>query len=268
MPMMYGNRSTFRKFAAVLLSIFGAGYIHGVCLGASLPAGTAIPVFFTKTVQAGKAKPGDAVTAKTMQIVRLPDGEILPKGTVLVGHVVASQPFTFDATPYAKQQPSRLSIHFDRIAGRNLNLPVVVSVRALANAVTAYDATVPQGIDESDHLGTMVQIGGDHFSPIAKEVLSSDEDIVGYNRKQGVFARLISNEYVSRYASFHCDGADTEQSVAIFSASACGLYGFDTVYMPENGNLNGGTFELDSRRHSVKLYARSAALLEVPGTPQ
>jgi hypothetical protein len=61
----------------------------------------------------------------------------------------------------------------------------------------------------------------------------------------------------------HCYASDTEQSVAIFSASACGLFGFDDIYLAVNGNESGGTFRLESRHDSVKIYAGSGALLQV-----
>jgi hypothetical protein len=162
------------------------------------------------------------------------------------------------------QQPSYLSIHFDKIVMKGSEMPLNVSVRALASTIDSDDARTPHGIDESDHLGTIVQIGGDQFSPIGKDLLTPDGDVVGYIRKHGVFARSISNEYVDEYASFRCDGTIREQSVANFSPSACGLYGFDSTYMAENGR-RGGSFRLESRHHTVKLYTGSTALFEING---
>ncbi len=236
-----------------------AGEFSAVSLSAqSLPPGTALPVRFTHTMEAGKVKSGDAVIAKTMQLVRLPDGQILPRGIEVVGHVAESRPFIFDPEPYATQRPSYISVHFDRIAAQGVDIPLNVSIRALANTIAAYDASTPHYLDETDSKGTMVQIGGDQFSPVGKELMSLDGNIVGYIRDHGVFARLISNTYVSQYASFHCRSTNTEQSVAIFSPSACGLYGFDSIYMTDNGR-DSGSFRLESRHYT-------AALLEVNGS--
>lgn len=258
------NRLPYARAIALIAGVLSIGISGTLCHAAVLPASTAIPVQFTRTLDAGKAKPGDAVVAKTIQIIRLPDGQILPKGASVVGHVVESRPFTFDPAPYAAQQPSYLSIHFDKIITKSLEMPLNTSVRALAGTIDANEASTPHYLDETDSLGTMVQIGGDQFSPIGKELLTLDGDVVGYIRQQGVFARLISNEYVDQYASFRCDSTTREQSVAIFSPSACGLYGFDSTYIPDNG-MKSGNFRLESRRHTVKLYAGSAALLEVNG---
>jgi hypothetical protein len=262
--MMRLNQLLYAKEIALIAGVLSIGISNKLCHATVLPTSTAIPVRFTHTIDAGKAKPGDAVVAKTIQIVRLPEGQVLPKGASVVGHVVESRRFTFDPTPYAVQQPSYLSIHFDKIVMKGSEMPLNVFVRALASTIDSDDARTPHGIDESDHLGTMVQVGGDQFSPIGKDLLTPDGDVVGYIRKHGVFARLISNEYVDEYASFRCDGTIREQSVAIFSPSACGLYGFDSTYMAENGR-RGGSFRLESRHHTVKLYAGSTALFEVNG---
>ena len=72
-------------------------------------------------------------------------------------------------------------------------------------------------------------------------------------RVHGVYARLIANDYVGSGVILHCYASDTEQSVAIFSASACGLFGFDSVYLAVNGNESGGTFRLESRHGSVMI---------------
>jgi hypothetical protein len=239
------------------------------CPALTIPADTAIPVVFTKTVNAAKAKAGDPITAKTIQAVRLPDGENIPKGSRLTGHIVQATSFHFDETPYAKQKPSVLAVHFDRIAVNGTETPVNLTVRALANHNDAEDATFAHNIDESDHVGTIVLVGGAHFSPLSKEVLSSgDEDIVGYNRRGGVFAHLLPGVYQGRDAGFQCSGTSTEQSVAIFSPDACGLYGFANTSL--FGADESSTFRLTSTRYTVTLYAGSAALLQSTSlsTPQ
>jgi hypothetical protein len=230
----------------------------------AVPAPTAIPVVFTRAIDASKANAGDRVVAKTIQVVLLPNGTVLPKGAAVLGHVTGAHAFSFDPTPYAIQQPSFLSIHFDSIVTKDAVVRVSVSVRALANSVESEEAGAPHGVGEGDAVGTRIQIGGDTFSPLAKPVVNPQGDIVGYNRRNGVFAHLLPAVYTSRYSHLTCDGTDAEQSVAIFSASACGLYGFADVYMTENGNSEDQvTFRVESRRHTVKLYGQSTALLLV-----
>lgn len=220
-----------------------------------LPPSTAVPVRFERSIDAKKAKVGDAVTASTIQVIVLPDGKTIAKGTVLVGHVAAVQSFQFDSTPYVHQKPSILSIHFDKLQTGDAAIPVTLSVRAIASTITSDEAARPHYLDETDRVGTITLIGGTQFTRFDKTIQSDDGDAIGYHRKNGVFARLI--------ASGHCGGTDTEQSIAIFSPNACGVYGFDRDYLADNGQDGSGTFTLAVRGHSVKLYAGSTALLQV-----
>lgn len=223
-----------------------------------LPQFTAIPVRFEHTVDTGKAKVGDQVTAKTIQVIALLGGRSIPKGALLVGHIAALQAFQFDQTPYARQKPSLLSIHFDRLQTGNDAIPVNLAVRAIANTNDSKDAAYPHSMDDTDHVGTITLIGGTSFSPLEKVIQSEDGDVIGYNRNNGVFARLL--------ASGACNGTDTEQSIAVFSPNACGAYGFGGDYLTDSGRDGSGTFTLALRGHSVKLYAGSTALLQVNET--
>jgi hypothetical protein len=266
-PFRRGNLMTFRWSSTANARLFALG-LCALAVGMTtisaetLPSSTAIPIRFTHSVDANKARPGDPVTAKTLQMIVLPGGKTLPKGTVVAGHVVEISPFRFDETQYAHQQPSRVSIHFDRIQAGDLSLPVNVAVRALANRLESDEASSPHRTDETDSVGTMVLIGGGSFSPLEKSIMDTNGDAIGYNRRHGVFARLIASSYATDGETLQCGSTTTEQSIAIFSPSACGVYGFDTVYMPEGGQRSNGTFTLASRHHSVKLYAGSTALLE------
>jgi hypothetical protein len=223
-----------------------------------LPQSTAIPVRFEQSIDTKKAKVGEVVMVKTIQVIVLPGGRSLPKSTVLVGHIVAVQAFYFDQTPYAHQEPSTLSIHFDKLQTGDAAIPVNLSIRAIANAIDSRDAAYPHSTDDTDHVGMMTLIGGTTFSPLDKMIQSEDGDAIGYNRKNGVFARLI--------ASGSCNGTNTEQSIAIFSPDACGAYGFGGDYLADSGRNGSGTFTLALHGHSVKLYAGSTALLQVNET--
>lgn len=246
--------------AAVFFSILG---VSPVCVAATVPSTTAVPVQFTHTIDASKAKPGDAVTARTLQVIVLPDGQLIPKGTTVLGHVVAANPFQFNSTPYAVQTASSLSVHFDSLREKGETIPVSLSVRALADDRLSEQAATPHFLaNDSGIAPTIDQIGGDQYAPAGKTIESANGDVVGYNRKQGAFARLIAN--VSQNGSVACDATNTEQSVAIFSASACGLYGFGSkASLSENGQANGGTFRVESIGYNFTLGQGSTALLQV-----
>jgi hypothetical protein len=233
---------------------------------ATLSPGTTLPIQFERSVDSNHVHAGDAVAARTTQQVRLANGQILPSGAHVTGHVLAASAFTFDKTPYAKQQSSTLTIQFDSIDSKGETLPLHVYVRAMAGALTVWDAERPKATD-MDPLSTTTQIGGDQVTPSQSEVTSQEGDTVGYKRHGGVYAHLISavgNGPVS------CDSSDTEQSMGHFSASACGLYGYTDVTMLDAGRSGTASIlTLSARRRSAKISARSEALLEVLGeTPK
>ena len=236
------------------LALLGSVAMVPASRAITLPAQTTIPVIFTHTENAAKAKAGDVVTAKTMQVVVLPNGDQLPKGSMVTGHIVEVRPFKFDDTPYTAQQASYLSIKIDQV-GKDGTGPVVTTVRALADPISTEEALTPHGIDETDHPGTVTLIGGAHYSTVDKHVTYGvDDDVVAYNKKQGVFAHLLPG-------GADCPGTQTEQSVGVFSPDACGLYGFGSVHLSED--TASGTFRLASTHRTVVLYAGSAALLQV-----
>lgn len=234
------------------------------------PAVVTIPLVFAKTIDAAHAHNGDAVTAHTMQAVTLADGTLLPKGSTVRGHITEVRAFSFDPTPYAKQQPSTLAIHFDEVTTRSGNKKINASVRAIADRFVADEARSPHYTDDTDHVGTMELIGGGSYNPLDKAIVTGDEDIIGYNRKGAVLGRLISSNYQSKYAQGQCDASGGEQSIAIFSPMACGVYGFDGLSMPDNGSAsNSGTFRLEQRHRNARVPANSAALLEmIPASAQ
>lgn len=234
--------------------------VHSGTADTSLPSPTTLPIVFTSSVSAKNSHPGDAFAAKTTQAVLLPDGEILPKGARIVGHVEAANPFTYDTTPYARQKASVLSIHFDSIEVKHQNLPLSVTVRAMADPITSQEARTPVNHD-IDASGATTQIGGDQRYPWNAPVTNEDGDVVAYSRRGGVYAHLI--------AGGACDGSDVEVSVGIYSASACGLYGFDRTAAEQVGSpAHPSTLTLVSTHGSPKIWKSSTALLEVLPAPQ
>jgi hypothetical protein len=228
----------------------------------SLSAGTTIPISFQRSVDPGHEHAGDVIAAKTTQQIQLANGQILAAGARVTGHVIAANGFSFDKTPYAKQKASTLTIRFDSIESKNGTIPLQVYVRAMADPLTVWAAQEPKSTD-LDPLGTTTQIGGDLVTPSQAEVESQDGDTVGYSRRGGVYAHLIS---ATGRGSTSCDASNTEQSMGLFSASACGLYGYTDVALLGNGKSGDvSTLTLASQRHSVKIWARSSALLEVVG---
>lgn len=220
-----------------------------------LQAPTTLPVVFTRSVSADAAHVGDAVFAKTIQQAQLANGTMLPKGAKVTGHVVATNGFVYDKTPYAKQKASALSIHFDSVEVAGAQVPLDVTVRAMASPIASWDSRKP-GPSDIDPLATVTQIGGDQLIWSQSEVRNMDGDVVAYNKHGGVYAHLIANG--------RCDGSDVEVSVGIYSASACGLYGYGDVSATDLGSAAApSTVTLVSSRTPPKIWKNSTALLEV-----
>ena len=226
----------------------------------SLPPGTAIPVEFTHTLDAGKVKPGDPVQARTMQVVHLGQGQDLGKGSLVLGHVIMACPVR------RGEIPSLLAFKFDRIIARQGVLTVRLYVRALASTIASSDASYPTPPSDMNLSETRTLIDGDEVTPSERKIYSSGDDgldVVGENLKDGIFERLRPALAMNEDSQVICDGTATEQSVAIYSGSACGLYGFDATYLAHTGRRAHGIVEIGSKYYTIKLYSLSTALLQV-----
>lgn len=227
---------------------------------ASLAPQTTLPVTFMKAVSADHAKAGDLVEAKTMQPVLLSNGQEIPRGAQVLGHVVRANPFIYDKTSYAKQPQGELAIQFDTLVTRGEKIPLHVSLRAIADYF-ATDAAYRSRPSDEDSLASTTQVGGDIVTPSQKEIVSPEGDTVGYNKRGGRFAHLLAS---SGTGNVRCDESNTEQSMAIFSASACGAYGFTNMMLTTTGSGSEATaFSFVSTRRSPEIARYSSALLEV-----
>jgi len=217
-----------------------------------------LPIVFLNNISASHSHAGDVVLAKTTQIVRLGNGAVIPRGSRITGHVVLARPFIYNKTPYARQKESILTVHFDSVEVGHESIPLAVMVRAMADPITSQEAQTPINHD-IDPSGMTTQIGGDQRYPWSAPVVSSEGDVVAYSRRDGVYAHLIANG--------PCNASSVEVSVGIYSASACGLYGFTDVSLREFGSVsNPSTFTLSSTHVSPKIWKYSTAILEaLPG---
>ena len=248
---------SFLRVAAFLLT--AAGVVAGqgnakASTSAQLPEHATLPVIFTRTIAAAHARAGDPVEAKTAQPIHLSDGREVSAGARISGHVIAAKAFTYDQTPYAKQAASTLEIQFDSLEVDGQKIPLHVSLRAMADPLTMAHTFESMEADyEMDP--TLTLVGGDQVRRIEKEIRNSDEDVIGYQKKGGTYAHLIANSN----GSINCDGGDTEQPTARFSASACGLYGFAQVNLAA---ADPSHIVLASTHISPRIWKNSVALLE------
>ncbi len=222
--------------------------------GTSGPKSTSVPVLFLHGLLAGKTKVGDPIIAETMQVVHLKDGQLVPKGTKIFGHVVASTPLQ-----RGSGTPSTLAFQFDSLELHGATVPLKeVALRALASPVDVTDASTPQYLDDKDRIGTFTLVGGDLYLRTDTKVMTPGSRIVGTNDQTGVHAVL----QLGSADGLHCRSSRSIQAVGIFSPSACGLYGYETVSVAPS--LEGhGAIALQSSKEAIRVYPYSAALLEL-----
>lgn len=246
----------FRKTAALAV----AGFTTALSAQApSLSPKTTIPISFTQSLDANKLPAGAIIHARTTQTITLRDGTRVRSGASVLGRVVSVTPFAFNKAPYAKQAASVLSLQFDQLQDGARIIPLHVVLRAMADTFAAAETVYPQPASD-DTLVTHTQVGGDQVIPSQNEVRSLDGDVIGFNRRDGIYAHLIP---ASGNAPEPCDGSDTEQSMGVFSASACGLYGLSGTRLQSVGRGNEpGVITLTSGRGAVQIHSHSAALLE------
>lgn len=201
-----------------------------------LPAGTALPVMLSSTLDAKKDKPGEKIEGKIMQEVPLPSGGQIKSGSHVIGHVVSvGKPGVAG---------SRITVTFDQIQDHGQVSHLSVNLRALASMENVFDTKLPMG-NQSDSASSDVwitkQVGGDVVNR-GRGVLASSTGIVGRYTGSGVWGRLTPG------LDSDCPAAnDNEQALWVFSTSACGVYGISDVKLTHNGSADPvGQIELQS----------------------
>jgi hypothetical protein len=122
-----------------------------------IPAGTVIPVMLQTTLDAGKARTGQTISARVMQDVPLSAQSRIRAGTKLIGHIAEV------ALP-GPTSGSRIVLSFDRLRMGDRDVSVTTSLRSLASMMAVFNAQLPT--NAIDDYGTSpsdwatVQIGG------------------------------------------------------------------------------------------------------------
>jgi hypothetical protein len=94
----------------------------------SLPAGAAIRASVTSSIDSKKIKPGDIVTARTVNAVKVDGQTVIPSGSKLVGHV------THASARSKGDSFSSVGIVFDKaLLKHGEEIPLSVSIQAIAS---------------------------------------------------------------------------------------------------------------------------------------
>ena len=225
-----------------------------------IPAGTILPLRLP-SISSKHVKGGDQIKGEIAQEVRLSDGTTIRPGTPVLGEVVS-------VTGANGGHGATLTLKFGKLVRRGRSTSIRTNLRALASTLEVEQAQIPaSGPGESDVYDwlTTQQVGGDSVYGKQGPVVGRS-GTVGESTYRGVFVRVLaSTEGGCRGA---VGGNDRPQAVWVFSADACGLYGFPDLTILHAGRTEPvGEIVLESKRGPVKIRSGSGALLRIAGPP-
>lgn len=243
--------NTVKILIAILFSAALAG-------AQEIPAGTALPVQLTSTLDARKIQPGQPISAVIQQDVPLPGGAKIPAGARVNGQVLQGG-VNPDGSSY-------LHLRFDQVRAKKREIPVSTSVRAVASWWEVQNAQLPSRTPtrgESATNWTTTQIGGDVVYRGGGHVMH-DDAVVGEPVYRGVLAQL----YAVPDAGCETDSNDRPMALWVFSSYACGAYGFEDLRIAQAGRSHPvGEIVLVSKS-LIKLHSGSGWLLITQAPPQ
>jgi hypothetical protein len=207
---------------------------------ASLAGGTAINAALNSSLDAKKAKPGEQITAHTIEAVKSTDGRtILPNGTKLIGHVTQASART------KGQGESTLAIQFDKAMLKGgqevpLNNVVIQAIAAPAREASNYG-------------------GGYDPGPTTTPGAPSNNPSMSGSRG----ARPETTPTTQPYPRDNPNGVERGESnnSGPLPANARGVYGLEGVRLSANGNGQGTV--LSSTDKNIHLDGGTRLLLTV-----
>jgi hypothetical protein len=206
----------------------------------SLAGGTAINATLNSSIDSKKAKPGEQITAHTMEAVKSTDGRtLLPKGTKLIGHVTKA------SARSNGQGESMLAIQFDKAMLKGgqevpLNNVVIQAVAAPARETSSY--------------------GGYDAQPTTAPGAPSNNPSMSGSRG----ARPEGTSPTQTYPSTNSNGTNPSGELnnsGPLPANARGVYGLEGVHLSTSSNGEGTV--LTSTDKNIHLDGGTRLLLTV-----
>ena len=226
-----------------------------------IPVGFMLPAQLDRTLSVDTARAGDAVEARIMQEVPLPNRGKIAFRSVVKGSIVT-------AARDEDETGVLLTVRFDQVTHRGQSLSMATSLRAIASNMAVHNAQTPlSGYDEANPLGwaNTLQIGGDVRFGDGDSVRSRWKETVGKAVPGGVLVQVKANPERG------CDtpvGVDSAQALWLFSADACGVYELKGVQITHNGQSSPiGEFTLHFQKARMKLRVGTGFLLQVVSHP-
>lgn len=227
----------------------------------TIPSGTIIPVELRSKIDSQKSNPGQPIVAAVAQDVPFGEKRTIHRKSKVLGRIVQIESTSGRAT---------LSLRFDSIELGHTRIPISTQLRALADYLSIQAAQLPtNAVDDAwfSSAWTTVQIGGDAVYHGGGPVQSPTGEIVG---KPTDCVECGVLDTVKSIPGPNCTGAvadDTHpQAMWMFSADACGVYGFNDLQFQNGSTISRDGQILFSADKRVKLPAGTALLLTVTGS--
>jgi hypothetical protein len=244
--------STMKRLLLLVLLFCAAGL-----LAQDVPAGTILPLQLNSSLNPRKSRNGQRITARIMQDVPLPNGEKIPAGAKVIGHVT-------NVIPANSASGGRISVRFDTLTFDGRRIPIATNLRAIASMLAVHDAQIPdagpdRGTPESvwntNQIGDEVVYRGG--GPVANGLVT-----VGQPVPDGVLV------HISARPGSPCRGEtesnDRLQALWVFSSDACGAYELEGLTIVHAGRTNPvGEITLAFDKGDVNVRAGSGLLLSV-----
>jgi hypothetical protein len=238
-------------FMAILLAVATESFGQN-----AIPPGTILPLQLNTSLHSRKSKSGQVVTARVMQDVPLPSGGRIRAGSKAIGRVL-------DVSEARNGRGARIYLRFDTLQVSKRRIPVTTNLRALASMMDVEDAQIPKtGPDRGtpEDAWTTVQVGGNVVyrggGPVANGL-----EVVGTPTTNGVLVQVASKPGTPCRGSL---GGDRLEALWIFSADACGTYGFADLTIAHAGRSDPiGQITLATEKKNINVRAGSGLLLRV-----
>jgi hypothetical protein len=225
---------------------------------AKLPIGTVLPVTLEHALSSKNLVKGEALEARLMQDVPLPNKEKIPAGSKILGSVVN--------VVSAEDGPSSITFRFVSLESKHMAAtPLVVGLRAMATFEAAQTAQTPyqDATSGTNAWATTLQIGGDVRYGDGGKVSNRHHRQVGKATTDGGVLVRVEDPPGSPCAGWP-GAASTTQALWLFSADACGLYDMKHIRLLHAGNKEPlGDITLSRDDGEIKLMKSSVLLLRV-----
>ena len=223
-----------------------------------IPRGTILPVSLENSIKLQEARKGEAIEARIVQDVPLPDGGKLRTRSKVTGAIDSVE-------RDAAGSGVNLSFHFDKLEFGNKTVPIVTSLRAMASYRAVRAAQMPfTGADSGTPAGwgTTVLIGGDIRFGGGGKVRNRSKQVVGKGVTGGVLVHVHAQPAAG--CEGPVNGDDHPQALWVFSSDACGVYDLKGIKIAHNAKSEPvGEITLGFLKDDMKLESGTGLLLRV-----